>query len=130
MNDIISVIKSLVDVIHGKEQSEKEIIKAEVDLGLKFSDDYRTYIKKFGCMSIGSHEFTGISTQEHYSVVSVTTAQRQYNKDVPKCWYVIEQLDIDGIVIWQSTDGTVYLTYANSPFEKIADSLSEYIVSL
>ena len=44
--------------------------------------------------------------------------------------YVIELLNIDGIVIWQSSDGEVYQTYPNSNPEKIANSLSEYIQSI
>ena len=96
---------------------------------MRFADDYRNYIKQFGCMVIGSREFTGISLQENYNVVSITTAQRRNNKDISKNWYVLEQLNIDGIVIWQSSDGEVFQTYPNSNPEKIANSLSEYIHS-
>lgn len=130
MNDIINVINSKDGVIHGKETNENEIKQAESELGLRFADDYRNYIKQFGCMVIGSREFTGISLQENYNVVSITTAQRRNNKDISKNWYVLEQLNIDGIVIWQSSDGEVFQTYPNSNPEKIANSLSEYIHSI
>ena len=129
MTGIIKVINSLDDVIHGKATDTKEIIRAEEELGLKFADDYRSYVMQFGCMSIGSREFTGISQQENYCVVSVTSAQKHYNKNIPENWYVIEQLNIDGIVIWQSSEGKIYQTIPNSAPVKIADSLSEYILS-
>ena len=96
----------------------------------KPADDYRNYIKQFGCMVIGSREITGISSQENYNVVSTTKAQRNYNKNIPENSYVIEQLNIDGIIIWQSSNGEVFQTSPNTAPMKIADSLVEYIQSL
>ena len=110
MTDIIKVINSKDGVIHGKETSN--------------------YIKQFGCMVIGSREITGISSQENYNVVSTTKAQRNYNKNIPENSYVIEQLNIDGIIIWQSSNGEVFQTSPNTAPMKIADSLVEYIQSL
>lgn len=130
MNDIINVINSKNGVIHGKETNENEIKQAESELGLRFADDYRKYIKQFGCMVIGSREITGISSQENYNVVSTTKAQRNYNKNIPENSYVIEQLNIDGIIIWQSSNGEVFQTSPNTAPMKIADSLVEYIQSL
>ena len=130
MTDIIKVINSKNGVIHGKETNENEIKQAELELGLRFADDYRNYIKQFGCMVIGSREFTGISLQENYNVVSTTKAQRNYNKNIPENSYVIEQLNIDGIIIWQSSNGEVFQTSPNTAPMKIADSLVEYIQSL
>ena len=45
MNDIINVINSKNGVIHGKETNENEIKQAESELGLRFADDYRNYIR-------------------------------------------------------------------------------------
>ncbi len=130
MTDIIKVINSKDGVIHGKETNENEIKQAELELGLRFADDYRNYIKQFGCVVIGSREITGISSQKNYSVVSTTKAQRNYNKNIPENSYVIEQLNIDGIIIWQSSNGEVFQTSPNTAPMKIADSLVEYIQSL
>ena len=128
MKDIIEVLNSMEDFIHGKKVKESYIAKAESELGIKFSDDYRRYIKAFGCMAIGGREFTGISKQANYDVVSITISQRQYNTATPLDWYVIEQLNIDGIVIWQSQTGEIYQTSPNSKPKKISDSLTEYIL--
>ena len=130
MTDIIKVINSKDGVIHGKETNENEIKQAELKLGLRFADDYSNYIKQFGCMVIGSREITGISSQANYNVVSITKAQRNYNKNLPENSYVIEQLNIDGIIIWQSSNGEVFQTSPNTAPMKIADSLVEYIQSL
>ena len=129
MNDIINVINSKNGVIHGKETNENEIKQAESELGLRFADDYRNYIKQFGCMVIGSREITGISQQENFNVVSITTAQKCYYKGISENLYVIELLNIDGIVIWQSSNGDIFQTAQNTMLMKIADSLAEYIQS-
>ena len=127
MNDIIEVLNSMEDFIHGKKVKEGDIAKAESELGVKFSDDYRRYIKAFGCMAIGGREFTGISKLANYDVVSITISQRQYNTATPLDWYVIEQLNIDGIVIWQSATGEIFQTSPNAEAKKICNSLAEYI---
>lgn len=128
MKDIIEVINSIEDVIHGNEVKDSDITKAESKLGVKFSDDYRRYIKTFGCMMIGSREFTGISKLSNYDVVEITISQRSYFPDIPINWYVIEQLNIDEIVVWQSNTGEIYQTAPNTEPKKISDSLSEYII--
>ncbi|WP_295095123.1 SMI1/KNR4 family protein [Ruminococcus sp.] len=128
MKDIIEIINSMEDVIHGKKVKESEVANAEAELGIKFSDDYRCYVKSFGCMTIGSREFTGISKLTNYDVVSITISQRQYNTEVPADWYVIEQLNIDEIVIWQSEKGEIYQTSPNTKPKKICDSFVEYII--
>ena len=127
MNCIIEVIESLENAILGKPVKESTIINDEKKLNLKFADDYRSYIKHYGCMAIDGHEITGISKIKNYDVITITECQKQYNKDIPSNWYVIEQLNIDGIVIWQSSTGEIYQTAPNKEPLKICDSLVEYI---
>ena len=127
MKDIIEVIKSQEDLIVGKGINENDILKAESELGLTFSDDYRRYVKNFGCMEFDGREFTGISKLVNYDVVSITVSQKKYNSEIPSDWYVIEQLNIDGIVIWQSSSGEIYQTYPSTKPKKICNSFIEYI---
>ena len=42
-------------------------------------------------------------------------------------WYVLEQANIDGIVLWQDKEGNVYQTMPSSVPKKICGSLAEYI---
>ena len=42
-------------------------------------------------------------------------------------WYVVEQTNIDGIIIWQASNGTVYQTAPNAKPKKLCESLAEYI---
>ena len=127
MKDIIELIYAMDNVIYGTEVPETEIQQAEKILGLSFSEDYHKYIKHFGCMSIDCREITGLSEQKNYNVVDVTLSQRQYNKNINNDFYVIEQLNIDNIVIWQSSSGEIYQTQSLNKPIKIYDSLYDYL---
>ena len=74
-----------------------------------------------------SHELTGICDFPRLNVVAVTMEQRQLNPHVPQNCYVIEQANVDGIAIWQSSDGLVFQSCPNTPLLQIADALSDYI---
>lgn len=41
--------------------------------------------------------------------------------------YVIENTCVDGVIIWQDTEGIVYKTQPDTEPKKIADSMAEYI---
>ena len=73
------------------------------------------------------HELTGICKSERLSVIDVTLSERKDSCDECKEWYVVEQIHMDGIVIWQSSTGKVYRTLFGQMPLKICDSLLEYI---
>lgn len=127
--DIIEAINSKNNVIHGKGVEECEIRNAESMLGLVFSNDYRKYVRLYGCMTIGNREFTGISKIANYDVIGITLTQKKYQSDIPGDWYVIEQMNIDGIVIWQDSSGSIYQSSLKTKTQKIANSLLEYILT-
>ena len=62
-----------------------------------------------------------------YYNLDVTIEERSRNQSVPATWYVIEQANMDGIVIWQSPKGEIYQTSPNSSYKKICNSLSDYL---
>lgn len=107
--------------------SADDITKAEEKLKLSFSAEYKRYLLKFGFATYDGHEITGICKAKRLNVVDVTLSERSITPDVPANWYVIEQLNIDGIVIWQSTTGEIFQTTPNTKHKKICDSLAEYI---
>lgn len=100
-----------------------QIKEAEQELGLKFSNEYREYLKNLGVVTFEGHEFTGICSFKRLNVVDVTKEEREYHPEIPSDWYVVEQLNIDGMVIWQTQDGSIYLNGS----KKVADSLAEYV---
>ena len=107
--------------------SADSIENAENTLGVKFSIEYKEYLETCGMATANGHEFSGIGKSSRLSVVEMTTALR--NKvNIPNEMYVIEKLCIDGIVVTQIEDGTVYQVYPNGDSTKIADSLEMYLI--
>ena len=107
--------------------SVEQIDMAEKALGLQFSEEYREYLSAFGAASIYGHEFTGICTAKRLDVVSVTIYERERNPQIPENYYVLEQLNIDDVVIWQAQNGNIYQTIGGSEPIKICDSFCNYI---
>ena len=126
MCEIVKLISSL-DWYRAKlPVSETKLRECEKKLKLSFSKEYREYLLKYGCVTFYGHELTGICEEECLNVVDVTISARKFT-DVPGDWYVIEEANIDGILIWQATDGTVYLTAPGEAPKIIASSLAVYI---
>lgn len=127
MINIVDTLKDIPGYIGSNGRTEEEISEAERKLGIPFAKDYRVYLKEIGLACFDGHEFTGLTKTARLNVVSVTKEQRQYFDKAALLWYVIEEVGIDGIIIWQSSNGTVYAIAPNSGAKKIANSLSEYI---
>lgn len=117
------------DFIGGGGKSEIDIKNAEKILSVIFAKDFHTYLLEIGLACFDGHELTGICASPRLNVVDVTTNERENNPNVPKDWYVIEQANIDGIVIWQNSKGEIYQTQPCRDSIKIANSIVEYISS-
>ena len=120
-------IKLMPDYIGSNGRSEEEIEQAEKVLGVSFAKDYRKYLEDIGLACFDGHEFTGLTNTTRLSVIDVTKEYREDLGNMVSSWYVVEEVGLDGIVIWQSFDGAVNATMPNSKAIKIADSLFEYI---
>jgi hypothetical protein len=110
-----------------KPASQIEISDAEIQLCLFFADEYKTYLAEFGEVSAYGLELTGIIDTDYLNVVSATKEKKVMYPKVPRNFYVIEDTTIDGIVIWQDTNGYIYKTTPNREPVKIADSLAAYL---
>ena len=125
---IIQTLKSLPDYIGSMGRTDEEITQCEIKLGLSFAVDYKEYLSKIGLASFNGRELTGISKYARLNVVDVTNDNKKYLSNIPSNLYVIEELGIDGIVIWQSSDGTIYQSSSMGKLQKIATSLEEYLI--
>lgn len=128
MSELITKLRNLPDFYSLKGVSAEEIAGAEDALSLKFSKEYCDYLSEFGVVSANGHEYTGVCTSSRLSVVDVTLYEREHNPGVTSDWYVIEQANIDGIVIWQNEKGEIFQTQPCCNCVKIADSLEDYII--
>ena len=107
--------------------TNEEISLAEEELGLKFAQEYRDYLAECGFASCLGHEFTGICTSKRLSVVETTRSEREKNVQVMNNMYVIEQTNMDGIIIWQDSSGTVFQTSPGKQPIQLCKSLEEYM---
>ncbi len=97
---LINIIESKTNVTTFSANSKEKIQQAEVALNVKFADEYVGYIEKYGIAIFDGHELTGLCDGKRLDVVQITKEQRELDPFVPYDWYVVECLDIDGIVIW------------------------------
>ena len=126
-SNIVEIINSLIDLLPLKPASDTQITEAEIQLRLNFADEYKVYLKTFGAIMANGIELTGIVKSQYRNVVAVTQEERILNPKVPNSMYVVESTCVDGIVIWQDSEGYIYKTQPNLEPKKIADSLVEYI---
>jgi len=127
MSEIIEILKNAPEYIGGAGRTEEEINNAEQQLGIEFAPDYKSYLKEVGLACFDGHELTGICKSTRLNVVDVTVNQRKVFPEASS-WYVIEETNVDGIVIWQHTSGELYCTIPGSKPKKICNSLKEYVL--
>lgn len=129
MSNIVEILRASDELIAGKGASNEQIEAAAKALGVTFAEDYRLYLQEFGLAYVSGHELTGIGIIPRNDVVSVTLEKRKlpHVKPIPENWYVLEDTNIDGIVIWQASNGCVFM---ESPgmIKQICTSITEYIL--
>ena len=129
MENIIEILKASDDLSVGKGASAEQIDAASKALGLTFSEEYLNYLQEFGLAFVNGDELTGLGILPRNDVVSVTLEKRGllHVREIPEDWYVIEDTNIDSIVIWQSSDGLVYMESPGT-IRQICASMAEYIL--
>ena len=124
--DIIQTIQSLENMRHLEPATDEQIETAQQVLGLKFCDEYISYLKTFGAVRGGGITLTGITSSARLSVVEVTLRERE-EANFPRNMYVVEDTGIEGILILQDEAGTVFELQPGRQAKTIASSLCEYI---
>ena len=127
MKTIVDVINSLPELLPLKAATSMQITDAELQLRVSFSNEYKEYLSTFGAIMADGLELSGIAKSKHRNVVSLTKKEWELNPKVPHTMYVVENTCIDGIIIWQDTDGRVFQTQPGVEPKQVADSLAEYI---
>lgn len=128
MSAIKDAFESRKSFLAGKGASSEQISQAEKQLGLSFAQDYREYLSTYGIAAFDGHELTGIAKSDRLNVVSITKEARARYASVPADFYVIEQVDVEELIIWQSGSGEIYGCAPNYKVEKICNSLHDYVV--
>lgn len=127
MSKIVEIINNLPDLLPLKPATDIDIKDAEIQLRVSFNEEYREYLLAFGAIMADGIELTGIAKSAHRNVVNLTKQERELNPKIPNNMYVVENTGVDGIIIWQDTNGGIYQSSPNVEPKIIADSLSDYI---
>lgn len=131
MAKFINTLKKMPGFLAGKGATKKDIEELEDKLQLSFASDYKEYLRELGKATFDGVELTGLSKSgSHTDVVTATKDNHGINKEVPPFYYVIHDLGIDGVVVWQDNSGTVYQSTPGKAPKKIHDSLSDYVDKL
>ena len=108
-----------------------EVAKAESDLDVTFSDEYKDYLIEYGEATCLGHELTGICSNNRLNVVDVTEDAKQNGYHVPDGYYAIEDIHIDSMVFFQNAKGEIYsIQPGNEPifqYESLRDYLSSTV---
>lgn len=129
MSKIVDIINKLPDLLSLKPATEIDVRDAEIQLRVRFNEEYKDYLLGFGAIMADGIELTGIAKSVHRNVVTQTKQERELNSKVPNTMYVIENTGVDGIIIWQDSAGAIYQSSPGTEPKKIADSLSSYLNS-
>ena len=129
MSKIIDVINNLENLLSLKPASTDDVGNIEIELALPLAEEYKEYLLEFGAIWADDIELTGVAKSKNRDVVQVTKKAWAANDKIKHNLYVVENVGIDGIVIWQDGSGTVYESRPNHEPRKIANSLSDYIIS-
>lgn len=129
MADFLKALQNKPGFVSMAAATDDQITDAESQLGVSFAIDYRAYIKAFGAAAFEGHELTGISKTPRLNVVNVTFEERATTPDIPLDWYVIEQLHIDNVSIWQASTGEIYQLIPGNKPSLMCNSLLSYIES-
>lgn len=128
MNSIYSRMLRFEDLLCGNGVDNSRVAQAEQSLSLSFADDYKEYLESMGTAAVNGHELTGLGESEEVNVVSATLREKSErdNSEIPKNFYLIENLYIDGVCAWQNEKGEVFLSQGGN-YKKICNSLIDYI---
>lgn len=126
--EILEIIKNLKNLRSLGEVNEAKISEAENLMGIKFADEFKKYAKKYGAISAYGFELLGVSDHKRLDAANATLEERKLNKNFPNDMYIIENLEIDGILILQNEKGEIFEIYPNAKPKKIFDNLAQYLL--
>jgi len=130
MTKIVSIIEKFPALkSFASPANDAMIEKAEKELNLKFANEYREYVSTYGAIWSENITVSGIIDGDRdFGVVELTSRLRSYYApQIPNNFYVIEEVGVDGLVIWQDETSAIYQSIPGSNTIKIYDNLSDFL---
>ena len=107
---------------------DKTVIEtAEIELGIKFSDEFIEYLNVYGTVELNSSELFGLGIKGYRNIVRATNKERSLSENFPKNCVVIYNLGINSVLILLCEDGCVY-EYTPRSMKKIYDTFNKWIL--
>ena len=129
MCNLIETLKAKENMCSFQSVPGERITEAENRLGLVFADDYKDYLSEFGAASYYGHELTGLCDYKRLNVVSLTIEERANNENILQDMYIIENVGVENMTIWQNSQGEIFeVPYKGTP-KKICNSFIEYLTN-
>ena len=129
MSKIIDVISGLKNLLPLKPATTEMIENIEIELALPLAEEYKEYLLKYGAIMADDVELTGVAKSKNRDVVQVTKREWASNSKIKHNLYVVENVGIEGIIIWQDGSGKIFESSPNNEAKQIANSLAEYLES-
>lgn len=128
LSNIFKRIEGTHKLYNTKGASEKAIGKAESKLGIIFPDEYKDYLSRYGAVSFGSTELTGLNIDGYANVIDVTLNEINRNSNFPKDCFVLESLGVEGLLILMNTNGEVW-EWKDGTCKRKYTSMEEYLTT-
>ena len=112
--------------------SESEVDAASKEIGIKFPEDYREFLLRYGGAMVGAYPIFGLRPAEvmgksRWSVVDMTRQVRSWGLDGVSNWIVFSE-DHAGNPIGMDADGKVWIyDHDFGGVTELAGSFEEYI---
>lgn len=129
MSKIIDVISGFKNLLPLKPATTEMIENIEIELALPLAEEYKEYLLKYGAIMADDVELTGVAKSKNRDVVQVTQREWASNSKIKHNLYVVENVGIEGIIIWQDGSGKIFESSPNTDAKQIANSLAEYLES-
>lgn len=97
-------------------------------VGVTFPEDYATFLKHYGALSVNSHEIFGHAPGSHMDVVENTLQERERTEGLGQ-FVVIENTGFDGILLVMDESSRIY-EYDTKTLIAIHASFEDFLNSL
>ena len=127
MKKFTDIIKEYEDFTAVGGASNEQIKEAEEELGLKFSKEYKEFLKEYGAACANGHEFFGLCESKRLNIIDATLKAKKKNEAISDELYLIEDMGIDKILTWQNEKGELFQTVGRGEPVKLEVKLCEYV---
>ena len=124
--NIIDKIKTIEGLGHIQGCTDEQIKDAESKLELTFPQEYKDYVKTYGCIDFGSTELTGLNIDGYLNTVEATLVEKEYNEAFPEKHFILDDYHIDAKKVIVNEQGEVFLLQYDS-IKKICNNISKYL---